>query len=354
MAETRRSSNFELLRIFCIFGIISMHTINGFWTELQGVNLVVGVFEYALFNVGVTCFALISGYFGITLRREKILQLDLVIIFYSLLNVLYSRAVGTEVIAVDVIAAFFPVTSRRYWFMTCYIQLALLSPFINQIPEKMKKANYERLLAMGLLIFSVLPTIIFTTGSTSSGSGKRLENIILIYLIGRYIRLYADKKRSPWKLLAASVFCLLLTFLPNMILSLIRGECTSNFARDCSLTVILSAIMIFLLFKELSFHSRAVNFLAKNVMAAYVFEETVRMFLAQHFAVSVYVNSPWLVVIIFVYALLVLTICFIVNIVRSFVLQKPEKVLVRLEGRVLDVLQEKGKRLWELCVNVVN
>ncbi|MCD8197623.1 MAG: acyltransferase [Lachnospiraceae bacterium] len=324
---------------------------NGFKAELSGLNLLVGVLGYAVFNVGVTCFVLISGYFGITLKRDRILQLDLLIIFYSLLSILYSGVSGDGVSAVNVISALFPVTCRRYWFMTCYMQLALLSPFINQIPEKMKKENYEKLLGVGLLIFSVLPTIIFTTGSTSSGSGKRLENMILIYLIGRYIRLYADKRRSRKKLLTASAVCLLLTFLPNIVLSLYRGECTSNFARDCSLTVILSAIMIFLLFKEIPLYSPLVNSLAKHVMAAYVFEETVRTALGKCFDISVYVGSPGLIAVVAAYALLVLAICFAIDIVRGFVLQKPEALVIRAEGMALDGLQRMGKHLWNLCAD---
>lgn len=48
-----------------MFGIISMHTFGVFHDTAVGVNLVLGVFNSSLFNIGVSSFMLISEYFGV-------------------------------------------------------------------------------------------------------------------------------------------------------------------------------------------------------------------------------------------------------------------------------------------------
>ena len=60
-----RSSNFELLRLLCIFGILMMHTFGGIDTSVSFFNTEIHVLVNSVFNMGVTCFILLSGYFGI-------------------------------------------------------------------------------------------------------------------------------------------------------------------------------------------------------------------------------------------------------------------------------------------------
>ena len=45
-----RSSNFELLRLLCIFGILVMHTFAGIDTAASPGNMLANVFANSLFN----------------------------------------------------------------------------------------------------------------------------------------------------------------------------------------------------------------------------------------------------------------------------------------------------------------
>ena len=66
-----RKSGIELLRILCMFGIVYMHTFGSMLETVHGGNMALAVFENALFNCGVSCFVLISGYFGIKKKTYK-------------------------------------------------------------------------------------------------------------------------------------------------------------------------------------------------------------------------------------------------------------------------------------------
>ena len=72
-----RSSNFELLRLLCIFGILMMHTFGGIDTSVSFFNTEIHVLVNSIFNMGVTCFILLSGYFGIRFDFKKLIRLDL-------------------------------------------------------------------------------------------------------------------------------------------------------------------------------------------------------------------------------------------------------------------------------------
>ena len=55
-----RSSNFELLRLLCIFGILMMHTFGGIDTSVSFFNTEIHVLVNSVFNMGVTCFIPVS------------------------------------------------------------------------------------------------------------------------------------------------------------------------------------------------------------------------------------------------------------------------------------------------------
>lgn len=52
-----RSSNFELLRLLCIFGILMMHTFGGIDTSVSFFNTEIHVLVNSVFNMGVTALS---------------------------------------------------------------------------------------------------------------------------------------------------------------------------------------------------------------------------------------------------------------------------------------------------------
>lgn len=258
-----RKSNFELLRLFCIFGIVVMHAMGNIDTSLSVWNTESHIFVNALFNTGVTCFILISGYFGIKFRLEKLIEMDFMVIFYTVAGV----AVRGELKAKELILACFPIITRHYWFISCYFALCFLAPLLNALAEKIKKENFERLLVTMLLLFSVIPTI--TTYDIMQDSGKGLVDFVMIYLIGRYLSKYPVKLQKK-RLGMGAVSLVLLIFILDSVRTQINGVLYSTFSRDCSSFIIMASVCIFLWFKEFEFSSRLINRIAGNVLAVTV------------------------------------------------------------------------------------
>lgn len=337
-----RKSNFELFRLFCIFGIVVMHAMGNIDTSLSVWNTESHIFVNALFNTGVTCFILISGYFGIKFRLEKLIEMDFMVIFYTVAGV----AVRGDLKAKELILACFPIITRHYWFISCYFALCFLAPLLNALAEKIKKENFERLLVTMLLLFSVIPTI--TTYDIMQDSGKGLVDFVMIYLIGRYLSKYPVRLQKK-RLGMGAVSLVLLIFILDSVRTQINGVLYSTFSRDCSSFIIMASVCIFLWFKEFEFSSRLINRIAGNVFAVTVLDEHIQYFLKPYTGIEQFGNNKLLLLLVMGYAACVVIIAVGINEIRKATIGKTgQRCAVRLAvkyNRVLPVFVEKIKKL---------
>ena len=318
----QRNSNFELLRIICIFGIISMHTFGNFANKSTGVNLMILTLINSVFNTCVSCFILISGYFGVKSNAKKLLSLDLRIIFFSVSTTLVLSIWSNNFTIRDLIPSIIPIISRKYWFISCYFVLVIFSGYLNKIPERLARKSFELLLFLMLLIFSVIPS--FFIFDLMIDGGKGLVNMILIYLVGRYIKLYWTENYSISKILFSILFLLSTVFFLNYFSSIFTGHIINLFSRDSSILIISSAIAIFMLFRELNFKSRIINFIASSVLMIYVLEGFVRIVINYFIDISCYLDKWYFSLILFLYIILVIVVCFIIDVVRNYTIGRLE------------------------------
>lgn len=352
----QRDSSIELLRIFCIIGIVSMHVFgfNSFYNAATGINLVYGVFINSLFNACVSIFVLISGYFGVKTSINKMLHLWIRVVVFSLLGVAVSNILGnvngTMELLKELWKAIFPISSVKYWYITAYFLLIFFADYINRIPERLDRKQFERLILLLLIVFSILPT--FTFMHVMNDGGKGFANMFLMYLIGRYIRTYdvvlTFKGRNinlisckMSKLALIALFVLLVEFCMNMIVSSFGNGVgvSALFARDCSIFIVSLAILIFLLFSRIHFSSSFVNKIASHVLGVYLIERTVRTILGRFFDINVFADCWYLFAVIFVYAIVVIAISMMIDWIYKMTIGKLadvaiDKISVRIGRRI--------------------
>ncbi len=343
--QKERESSFELLRILCITGIIFMHTFGPLNDSLFGLNQGISLFINALFNTGVTCFILLSGYFGIRFDLAKLIRLDLVVIFYTLLGTLLSGSVSVK----SLIFACIPILSGRYWFLTCYFALCFLSVFLNRFMEKAKKETVEGILLVLIFLFSVIPTFLFF--ELIPDSGKGIVQMVIAYLVGAYIRKYHTQKLYRSRLLILLAGSTLFIFLANTALTLLKGMQMGMFCRDNSLFILFSAVTLLLLFRELHFKSPLINHLAGNVMPLYVFESFVRLYVIDRFFdLSPFTDSPLLIVYVTGYVLLTVVLCMACNEVRRLTFAHLDNLIAAWLTKCLHAIAPSVQSLWQrLC-----
>ena len=61
----------------------------------------------------------------------------------------------------SLIAAVFPVLSCEYWFVTMYVGMIVLSPFLNKLLTGLTQRQFRLLLGILFVLFSLWPNVFF-------------------------------------------------------------------------------------------------------------------------------------------------------------------------------------------------
>lgn len=160
-------------------------------------------------NIATNIFFLITGYFLVKPRTlsyavNKSYKQWKIIVFYSLSIYVVLCASGFSVFSLrHAIEQLTPIYSRNYWFMSTYIVLLLLSPFVSKSLDVLSKKEYQGLLFVLLLINFAEGK--FGYGSIFSG-GMSLVFALSLFCLGGYIRKYPLRERRYFPLVCLSVY----------------------------------------------------------------------------------------------------------------------------------------------------
>lgn len=339
-----RLANYELLRICAIIMISFMHGIRDAYGSLEPLNASAHVAINAIGNTGVTLFVLISGFFGLRLRCSKVFGLWSTIFFYSLLIFIVQYALHeiptfdqgeTKSLVKHLYAACTPVTSKTWWFCTSYFIVFLLSPLFNKACQSMSKVQFQYLLGVLLVFFSLSPSFLMHSVSGAS-NGKCTENMILAYFLGRYLALYGTPrivKEHATKLLLGSlaiIFVVNYYVFDPLFLS-----------KDHSIFIILAAVCIFHFFGKLTITSDKANRFIRYA-ATYTFPYyLLNIFLLNHldFQMAGFANSPQFLLRFLLVQLEILACSFIIDLLRRLLTsQLVKKTCERLDSTKLSRL----------------
>lgn len=273
----QRNSSFELLRIISIYGIISMHSFGGYLQSATGFERIYGCIINSVFNMGVSLFMLISGYFGINFSIKKLIKLLVTVIVYSLANTSFTLMVNQYFSIMDLVKSVFVIFTNKYWYATVYITMFLLAPFINQFLSSLKQKEYKIVIIILFVFFVLAPTLL--QEQILNDAGKGIVNMFLLYIVGRYIKIYgiglAKIKTFILSLLTITVLSLLTVILSIDMYSS-EGGVYYRYCYDNSIFIFFGSVFTFLFFKELYFESKIINKIAESVFAIYLFEGTLR------------------------------------------------------------------------------
>lgn len=223
----------------------------------------------ALLAFPVDCFVFISGYYGLSLKREKLVRLLLQTTFFYMLCIIIRNLfyIGEPVLNGTILTNWLPLTNRAWWF-AWYTFIMLIAPIIE---DGLKILNQKRFIKI-LICLVVINNL--GTWLNHLHTGSDLAGLLTVYLIGRYVSIY-KKSISVAK---ASVFFLLTTLvLIAIVLSthyFNKPYFTWTFLLLCNPLIVIQAISCFFFAKELNFHnSRLANFLGAHCFAIYLLTE---------------------------------------------------------------------------------
>jgi hypothetical protein len=335
--KNNRNSSFELLRILALVLIFWMHGSSSYSNNELSAWLCIVISTVG--NIGVSLFILISGYFGIHLQVKKMIRLDIMLIVYCWIGLALQYVWGTAntLSSSQKLSYLLPVIGRYSWYFTCYFALAFLSPFLNEMAEKMGESRLRQLLLVMLVIFSGITTFFFF--DITQDGGKGIVNMVMLYLIGRYIRLYReDRIYRTEKLVGIFVTITMINIVLNGALYLGSGTVQNRFARDNTLFTIAEAVCVFLIFRNIHFENKIINAVAKCVPAVFIMEWTLRSVITNYmFDYLAWRESNW-------HEWILLGVSVLLVIMGTLIEMARIKVFGRLEGKLAQMLCDIGQK----------
>ena len=271
-----RDSNIELLRIIATLMIILLHFsrwllsfagVESYWEQGTAMAITRASLN-SMTCIGVVLFVLISGYFSIRPKVRSLLNLFTCLAFFYLGTYLLNCGItGEAVFQHHRVLRSLMAFSHENLFIQCYLFLMLLSPVLNAFVEKVS----EKALLVYVLIFAACA---FYFGCVHDSTyfyfnrGYSVSTFILVYLIGRYIRLYGETKLqriASWQIASVWIICTML-----MCLGRLYASEYSIYWCYCSPIHLLSAVAFFMLFTRIHFQSKIVNWIGASCLAAYI------------------------------------------------------------------------------------
>lgn len=322
------------MRIVSILLIVSMHVIGfaGSKGELSLYNTYFRFFIGAIGNLGVSCFVLISGYFGVKFSWKKFVFITLLTTVYACLAAFCNSGFTTNR---DCIMALTTVPRYFNWYITCYIILMMLSGYLNSFINNLSKYSFQKLLVILFVVMSLLPMFVSATETVLVRSGQCLTYFIYVYFIGRYLRLHHDRNYVPWKCLMLVALMVLLMWVKSMLslraAALDAIPLTSNY----SPTVLIAAVATLYFFKSFNFKSRIINYISASVLAVYLLD-WMRPTIDRYIQVYQHNQSPDFAAYVFIEVFTIFVVALLIDKIRIHLFHKPEEWLENKLVRVCE------------------
>jgi len=265
--KTERNYGIDLLRIVSMLFVVALHTLNqgGILnnTEPFSFKYFFSYFLYIAAFCAVNCYGLITGYVGYSSSKHKysnLINLYLQTSFYALLSVIFYLCFKPEVINIEsLFDVVFPFLIESYWYFGAYFAMFFFIPIINKGIQACEKKYLDMFVAFILLFFAVYSTVI-TRDYFDLKRGYTFFWLIILYIIGAYIRKYEiDKKISNIKCIAVYLFMVVAVFGLKLVWEYYGLKQTGEFVLKgglficyIALPILLCAVSLLLLFAKLN------------------------------------------------------------------------------------------------------
>ena len=346
MNTLQRQSNIELFRIIVMLGIVAHH----FVVSSGLLDLMQPTLEYSndvylwLFGmwgkIGINCFVLISGYFMCTSQFtwKKFIKLICEIEFYKILIYIAFLFFGRESISITrIFQVLSPITNLSTDFISGYLVMFLLVPFLNLLIQNLSKRQHLYLIGLSLLFFTVwdqFPSVTIPMSYPIWFS--------VMYIIGAYIRHYPlqnniarflfDSKLGAGLMVCAAMSSVLIMLLLRQ-LGIISWWPHKWVADSNAPLAVLTSISCFNFFRKLDVKpNKLINTISAStfgVLLIHANSNAMRTFLWNDVCNCVGLHlSPYLPLYSIIVVLVVYIICTIIDMLRINFLEKPMVTMI--------------------------
>lgn len=264
-----RQSNIELLRVVSMLLVMMLHTCyNGIqsWydTPTYEIENFVRFLVEAVSIVGVNCFILISGYFGIRLKLKSVANIAFQVYFFSILGLIVCDILNSPVPTSTLLRCIFPL-SNYIWFLPCYLLLMLFSPILN---SWLKSSSTQQIALLTILLYGITYYWGIVWKDSHGFGGYSFGFFIILYIVGHLIARYREcHTPNKWMCLSGYLACVTLLLLISAIQFKYPLFTSLIWNYDCPI-VFAESIFLFMFFTCVDIGSnRFVNWVGRSCFA---------------------------------------------------------------------------------------
>lgn len=264
--KNERNISLDLLRIVSIFMILTRHFLG--WGGAVNIltprdfNYFWVMPLYFVCGVGNTLFFLLAGFFAGEPKIEKILLIERKTWVYSVIitMLVFLTGINMEIGIKDIITSFFPIVFNKYWFVSVYLILYVMSYVFVPGLEKLKKTT-----------FIIVILCVFLNNTCLVDPEYTLMEGILAFFIGYYLRRfrpYSSRRRVE----------LLFWYGCSVAFYTVNRFSARHFGYEHSqldvairyIFILLAAIMLFAFFDTLNIKMKWISNISENILAVYL------------------------------------------------------------------------------------
>lgn len=304
--------------------------------------------------VAVNCFVIISGYYLCTeeFKLRKLASIWLQAFVYSVGCCAIVSAMTSSFSFKELIKSCLVVTMKQYWFVTAYLLLYCVFPFLNCAIRVMSQKMHLLCCIILLSLFSVAHNIIYISDFGGVANGYSFLWFCVLYVVTAYVRLYIPKDRFGWKKpLLCYLACVLVTagerFAAYYITPYIFGRIVlpNLFYSYISTPLVLASFSLFLFFRAVNVRNNVVSKIIRVVsplaFGVYLIHENrfVRPLLWNYLNPARFAELPMAIPIVIICTIAIFFICCIIEWLRRQLFRKCG--ISRAIDRLCDGLQAK-------------
>ena len=215
----------DLAKIVAMLLVVAVH-VNGFGLPYAGNEppglgyLLLRSFMGAIFGACINIFAIASGYVGITssFKISRMIRLWIQVVFTGLaVLVCLDFFTDIDVQIKEYLKACIPIAKEEYWYMTAYFMLCFIMPVLNAGIKSLAE-NELRNIVLLLLGVVCVESFVCSVGALGVEGGYSFEWLLVLYMVGAYIRLYDPLNKPKWALLGSACVCAMVAgWMPQVV-----------------------------------------------------------------------------------------------------------------------------------------
>lgn len=344
-----RNIGLDLCRILSMLGIVLIHVIDKGKVLAHcpnyGVSYWVTEWIYICVLCSVDIFGMLSGFFGIKKKNTstyRAVELIAVVLFWSLvITCCFVLFAPNKIGGIgQLISGLCPPLAGAYWYITCYVPIMLLQPYINKMLLSLSEKQHLRMILLAVFVFSCIPSLI-REDFFRFEEGYSFVWLLLLYVIGAYFGRCTTETFSRIRKTGGFIFFFLsFVLLLGNILGLKVFDCNIrylvSYVSPVTLGMAVSAIMVL---SSVSFKGSGKFLIAVSATAFDIYIIHSHLFIYDHLLQGAFGwlgRYPWygILVLVPLCAGGIFAVCSVLGFMRAgiFRITKLNNVLARISG----------------------